>query len=528
MGKSLIHIIHRQIVELSTSNADEAREIQVRNQELLEQLKSPAFEACFDDLLSPDQHLIIERLEINLGSVSKKELYRTFGSQLGQALRNMLLENIAHGSEAMEGTAYDKERRPEVALRGRQGNPAAVKSILSGPFAILMFYLENGRLPGWVPMNHRMEEDWLHSLDQTQQETVRKLFQKSEQALIRLASQFSAPFIFKFLQPFKPEKSLFGHWQWVDLRLLPTEVDKATFKRHYWSYALSKYFIEALKQPFPVEEVARQILLKTLRKFPTNVLAALNAALARQPVPDSLRESLIQSLEVLLPEKQGGPGAHKINSRLRSLSPFKNFHHTENVNALPVLPSSETYARETKTGASGFREEVPGDEEAVWVPDAGLVILSPFLTEFFRSCGFLEGNDFISPEITARAVNLLAYLSQGEEEIPEPDKLLPKLFCGVLWKTVLPETMPVSETETAMAKELLMAVVKHWKALRNSSPEALREAFIRRPGKIFKGNTGMNLEVKRKTQDVLLDRLPWGFSTVKLPWMPEVLFVKWN
>lgn len=528
MGKSPIHIIHRQFVELSTANADEAREIQVRHQELLEQLKSPDFEACFDDLLSPDQHLIIERLEVDLGSVSKNELYRAFGGQLGQALRHMLLENIAHSSKAMEGTAYDKDRGPKASLRGRQGNPAAVKSILSGPFATLVFYLENGRLPGWVPMNHRMEEDWLQSLDRTQQETLKKLFQKSEQALIRLASQFSAPFIFKFLQPFQPEKSLFDHWQWVDLHLLPTAVDKAIFKRHYWSYALSNYFIEAMQQPIPAEEVARQILLKALRKFPTNVLAALQAASARQPVLHSLGKSLIQSLKVLLPEKKGRPGDHKTKARIRSLSPFKNSHYRENVHVLPDLTSSQTYAQETTTRASGFREELPGDEEAVWVPDAGLVILSPFLTEFFRSCGFLEGNDFKSPEITARAVNLLAYLSQGEEEIPEPDKLLPKLFCGVLWKTVLPETMPVSETERAMAKELLLAVVKHWKALGNSSPEALQEAFIRRPGKIFKGNTGINVEVERKTQDVLLDRLPWGFSTVKLPWMPDVLFVKWN
>jgi hypothetical protein len=35
------------------------------------------------------------------------------------------------------------------------------------------------------------------------------------------------------------------------------------------------------------------------------------------------------------------------------------------------------------------------------------------------------------------------------------------------------------------------------------------------------------LQVERKTLDVLLDSIPWGFSTVLLPWNPQPLFVEW-
>ena len=35
------------------------------------------------------------------------------------------------------------------------------------------------------------------------------------------------------------------------------------------------------------------------------------------------------------------------------------------------------------------------------------------------------------------------------------------------------------------------------------------------------------LQVERATHDVLLDRVPWGLSIVRLPWMPRLLQVQW-
>ena len=38
----------------------------------------------------------------------------------------------------------------------------------------------------------------------------------------------------------------------------------------------------------------------------------------------------------------------------------------------------------------------------------------------------------------------------------------------------------------------------------------------------------MPLAVKSGPFDMLLDRLPWSYSTIKLPWMHEVLYVDWR
>jgi hypothetical protein len=35
-------------------------------------------------------------------------------------------------------------------------------------------------------------------------------------------------------------------------------------------------------------------------------------------------------------------------------------------------------------------------------------------------------------------------------------------------------------------------------------------------------------EVPPRAFDMLLDRLPWGYVTIRFPWMPEVLHVDWR
>jgi hypothetical protein len=248
-------------------------------------------------------------------------------------------------------------------------------------------------------------------------------------------------------------------------------------------------------------------------------------------IPERLQSTLTSSLEELISENKSEiKKTDQKKSNFKSLSPFEDQIFSQNSpteSSKETIPGSEFQVEKMKKMAKAIRDELLTNEEPIWVNDAGLVLLSPFITELFQTCDFLDKGFFKSREMSARAVNILVYLAHGMEDLPEYQKLLPKLFCGILWETVLPETLPVSDLERSNADELLIAVVKHWKALGNSSPEAIQEAFIRRPGKLIPGNPGIILEVEKKTQDVLLKHLPWGFSMIKLQWMPDILQVKW-
>lgn len=83
-----------------------------------------------------------------------------------------------------------------------------------------------------------------------------------------------------------------------------------------------------------------------------------------------------------------------------------------------------------------------------------------------------------------------------------------------------------------MLDSLLDAVIAHWTALGKTSRAGLRQTFLQREGRLAseygEGGKHWRLVLKTGPFDMLLDRLPWSFGTIKLPWMQEVLYVDWR
>lgn len=75
---------------------------------------------------------------------------------------------------------------------------------------------------------------------------------------------------------------------------------------------------------------------------------------------------------------------------------------------------------------------------------------------------------------------------------------------------------------------MLQAVISHWNALGGTSVQGLRETFLQREGRLQRDEDAWRLRVAPRPFDMLLDRLPWGYATLKLPWMKEVLHVDWR
>jgi len=181
------------------------------------------------------------------------------------------------------------------------------------------------------------------------------------------------------------------------------------------------------------------------------------------------------------------------------------------VRAAPLRPGTET------------------SEEALhYISFAGLVLLHPFFSTLFQTLGYVDGKAFINFGAQVRAVHLLHFLAGGEEQPPEHQLLLPKLFCSLPLNAPIAQDVELTENERTEAIALLEAAIRHWGALGSASPDGLREGFLQREGKLEKMADGRRLTVERKTVDLLLDRLPWGIGMVKLPWMEEVLRVEWR
>lgn len=181
--------------------------------------------------------------------------------------------------------------------------------------------------------------------------------------------------------------------------------------------------------------------------------------------------------------------------------------------------SNENYSDDT------ILPEVTGD---YFIKNAGLILISPFLSPFFKELGLLNGNEFLSPIAVQRAVYLVHYITHGDEAIfEEHEMVLNKIICGMRVEAPLTLEFIITEKEKEEAVNLLQAVADHWPALKGTSGIGMRDAFFTRDGILEKQSNGWNLKIEKTTIDILLDKLPWGISIVKMPWNDSMIFVDW-
>jgi hypothetical protein len=172
------------------------------------------------------------------------------------------------------------------------------------------------------------------------------------------------------------------------------------------------------------------------------------------------------------------------------------------------------------------------DGEPVYVANAGLVLTSVYHPHLFERLGLLvEGEDgrrrFRDAEAVSRGVHLLQYLVDGSTSTPEPALVLNKLLCGAAPATPVDASIRITEEEKATCDGLLQAVIANWPAIGGTSVPGLCETFLQREGRLVAADDGWKLTVQRRTLDVLVDQVPWGFSIVLHPWMPLPLHVSW-
>jgi hypothetical protein len=173
------------------------------------------------------------------------------------------------------------------------------------------------------------------------------------------------------------------------------------------------------------------------------------------------------------------------------------------------------------------RENIDFSEE-IFVENAGMVLLHPFIAGLFSNLQLTENGKFIAESDQSLAARILQNLVYGENEMAENFYPLNKIICGMGITQILGEKMEISQEIKMECEDLLQAVIGHWSVLKNTSIEGLRETFLQRTGKITRVEKGWRLQVERKTVDVLLAKLPWGMGIIKLPWMDEMMFVEWE
>ncbi|WP_299464198.1 contractile injection system tape measure protein [uncultured Microscilla sp.] len=464
-------------------------------QEVMPRLKA-AFRALLNERLPGDTSLdtLLARLKaIDLGLASE---YAVTVERLKTALIDLL--KAKGGFDQLLGEADDWVNEAQAKAESKQNKGTGAAS------EILVFFLDTGRLPWWAQATPDLLEKallatleqhpvWLHTqlnkYYKTSTGCKRIIATFSDEGLLELgASYTTSQYLWPLVQAL--QKSL------PSLAIL-LDYDLARLRYLFWELALLTLSGQAPRSPKGTLFLQNFVLTLAQGATPPRKATEVVTLLAQAPL-------------VVADAPAIDWGEVWAEADLE-----------------PMLETTKVQAVDEEDEPLLQKKFTASDE--IYIDNAGIVILWVFLTNFFKNLDWLEDKQFKTVELQHRAAWMLQYLVDGTTEPPEYVLPLNKLLCGIPIEQALEPQAPLTEEEQADAQVLIEAVLEYAKGLGNISVEGLQQSFLQREGVLTQPNNsnGYLLQVEKETFDILLTRLEWSYQVVKLPWMPQAIFVEW-
>lgn len=539
-----IHNIQKIVFEMVSQDDKTAYKLQNEISAIWQDQITQTLDELFDEFNNDNFIVRIDRIEIDLGTIDRKELERELATKIRMELTPILLDLIKNHKTPKKATnkrATTNNAVNDNVLHLGNAKIEAIEYIpkKTGTIELFLVFLQKGYLPWWSPDYgfQEIEHQIIDSI-KNKPETIwqiQKILAKDPVYLQRLIHEHSENFVAfivdRIILPsgimaeartlircfeisFKPSTTLRNNIYAHSIYELITQViapsgNKKTDKQHqHPRERIFKETFEFLIKKYKQEKVA------TLVQLQKNPLVS-NWLTANQP--QKIKESVNVLFKKLLENASGKAGEY-LPATSKSNDPlFKEKDKGDNSEK-----GTEKYAPDPDPN----QIQEPEENEAIYIKYAGLVLLHPFYKSFFEHCGLLEKNDFKDEKSRQKALRLLDFITSGREPSPEHELTLHKLFCGIpVSQPIEKPTLSANEKEEAEA--LIKAAISHWKALKNTSVQGFREAFLNRKGKLQCHNDNWVLQVEKEPYDVLLDQLPWSIIMIKQPWNNYILNVEW-
>lgn len=166
--------------------------------------------------------------------------------------------------------------------------------------------------------------------------------------------------------------------------------------------------------------------------------------------------------------------------------------------------------------------------EGMYISNAGLILLSPFLPFLFTELGLVSKGKFNSLPDAIKATQILHYIVYGSSKTPEYLLVFNKIICGLPLNTPIPAKITITKKIKAECQSMLEQVIERWNALKNTTIPGFVQSFLQRNAVLTKNNNDWLLKVETKAFDVLLDTLPWSVNFIKLKWNDYLINTEWE
>lgn len=559
-------IIKSQYYELNVPSKEIFDSISKTLPELNDRIMKNVLEKSEKVLIKPNHTFIIDKIELDLGNINCNDIENA----LEQLIENEFIKVIKDkslSSEFNEELTFSKQNtiKSERQLENKSPDSRIIEAMI--------FFFRNGYFPWWISYEeiHEIPISFIHNISCADKSKTLQLLEcleanvsfermyslyEIEQIILILSNIISVLYntqsisgisnsiqknikqasvsntnfqIETITQVFNAlEKSS------LDIKALSaihTDIVKEFFRQLYASVNSYANIIDLIRE-------AMNLLLKYFRNFsafPFERFIKLFLIQIDLSVKDSsLKFGITQMLNTYQKNIESDTQIFESNSCFENENELSNTDY-KFPNAI-ISENINDYIEDTKINfnLNSKTEEYDkniqrkySSEDDIYISNAGLVLLFPYITNFFRVLKLIAENKFVSIQTTHKAVHLLDYLVYKEINTHEFNTPLNKIVCGLSVSHPLDPEIALNESEKKECDELLKAVVNNWTALKNTTTEGLRNAFLRRNGVILLKDDNLILRVERKSIDILIDNIPWSFNTIKFPWMNKILYVEW-
>lgn len=487
MRKNKNHIINKLFLEINTKSLEKAEEVKNNIHDFTRNILTPQLLKTLNSFPNEEIHRI-EKLEINLAC-------------------NFLNEK----------TRFEDELQIQFLSLNERGNkPYETETQLSRIIPksanitqMFLYFVEHGTLPWYGDEGQlaifQVPKKVAHLFkDPSFSENLKQLILNNDNAFNRLIYQFPAELAIHALLSVKElnaeiSKGLNKFLKKADINL-----------RYNGLLVIRNFFLQ-------LDLTSRSNLIEVLKTRENEIIKCFTMA-NRLSVSRKLIE--FRSLQEFL--RKSIPNGYVKNFTWQNLP-------TGNLNeGMEETPAFLNAAQEKIGIHPGSVKNISKEDiEDNLVKQAGLIIIHPFITGFFKKLGFIENSKNILNEKMETAVQVLHYLATGANYFFEANLIFEKFLCNYPIGIPVRRESMLNEEIKSTSNKLLSDVISLWPALKNTSPDGLRQMFFQRDGKLIQKDGNFRLIVERKAQDILLEKLNWSLSLVKIPFRKELLFIDW-
>lgn len=509
-------LIRKEKIKIKTSDQQLALRLRKQLNDTLQFDFVVMMEKVFAQGVPSDLYINIDKLELDLGAVSAQDFEQHFIRLAETRLINELRKQLFDNGE----TLYPGKRKEDNFRYDTNADSSASSQYILGKqqeLNALFYFLQNGIYPWW----YKKEQQ------QTPGKIIENLSeQETETLLIRI-------FSLKKSCPLEELQTIIRRF----LIHLPRSKNEAIIYRLLALYN-SQMLTANIEILIKNKDELQQLFSISEKEFYTQVFQFLITE--NNETEDNIIYIFLQHLKkfknFLLPglKDKIGKTAGGYDSSFAAALKQELINQSEEIES--AATDNQTIDAELKKNNLDLLKKkiqnkqihTQAEEEGIYISNAGLILLHPFLITFFKGEGLLNTeNKFISIDAQHKAAVLLYYMQCGNEQYEEWEMPLNKIICGIASNEIINDGILITEKEKEECNHLLQTMISYWDALKGASIEAVQTTFILREGKIKWKEDYWLMQVERTGVDILIDRLPWGFSTIKFPWLDCIIYTEW-